>query len=110
MDKKKIFTFAALSLGLLVLLISATRPSVDNAWLLIAFFITYYSSIFFGILALGVFLKFSVERMRRIALVAASVITAVQVLVTFQALRPVELALIVSVLILTGWYVSRAKS
>ncbi len=109
MNKRRVYIAAAASLALLLSLISFTRPNIDNAWLLIIFFIAYYASLFLGVLSLGLFLKLSQKRVRVLAMVVASVTTAMQLLVTFQALRLIELVLITSVLIIAGWYVSKAR-
>lgn len=109
MNKRRTYVAAAISLGLLLCLLGFTRPNIDNAWLIIIFFSVYYAAIFFGVLGVGFFLKFSSKKVRQVAVGLASLVTAMQLLITFQALRPLELLLITSVLIIAGWYISKAR-
>lgn len=109
---KKTITFALTLLCLLsmMMLIGFTRPSIDSGWLIILFFILLFGFIVFGLRSVVNFLGYGSKKITKMVFIAACIVVSAQILVTFQALRPIELLLISSVMGLAGWYVSRAKS
>lgn len=110
MNNKTTLILTLACLAAMTMLIGSTSPSIDSGWLIILFFILLFGFIFFGLRSIGNFLGYTSKKIAKIAFISACIAVSAQILITFQALRPVELLLIASVLGLAGWYVSRAKS
>lgn len=110
MNKKTTFTLTFISFIVLMLLIGFTSPSISSGWLIVIFFIFLFGFILFGLQSVGHYLGYSSKKVTKLSFITACVAVSAQILLTFQALRPVELVLISSVLVVAGWYVSRAKS
>lgn len=110
MNKKTTYSLNLLCLISMIVLIGLTTPSVASGWLIILFFICLFGFIVFGLKSVALFLGYKSKKVTKLIFVAACIAVSAQILITFQALRPVELVLISLVLGLAGWYVSRAKS
>lgn len=111
MNKKTTaFALALICLMATMILIGFTAPSIDSGWLIVLFFIFLFGFILFGLRSVGHYLGYNSKQLSKVVFIATCIIVSAQILITFQALRPVELLLISSVLGSVGWYVSRAKS
>ena len=110
MNKKITQTLTAICLLAIVSLLGFTEPSVSSGWVIVVFFIVYFGFLFFGLQSIGIFLNINSKKTKKISFMTTCIVVSAQVLITFQALRPIELILISSLLVLTGWYISRAKS
>lgn len=110
MNKKLPLFITLFCIVALLSLLGFSQPSISSGWLIVAFFILYFGLIYFGLQSIGIFIGINSKKTKRISFVASCVVISAQILVTFQALRPIELILISSVLGLTGWYISRSKS
>ncbi len=86
-----------------------TRPSVEAPWILILFFSAYFMAVYLIGIYVMKFLQFQ-SKSRLVAAIIASSLTTLQILLTFKALRPLEVLLMVAVISLGAWYFSQAKS
>lgn len=109
MNKKNSKTILFVCAVTILSLVTLSKPSISSGWSIVFFFIALFGLIFYGSVVIGGFVGIGEKRIKRIALLIACIIIAGQILVTFQALRPIELILISSVFCLIGWYASRAR-
>ena len=110
MNKKLPLLLSTLCLVTIMSILGFSKPSISSGWLIVTFFILYFGFIFFGLQSIGYLLGINSKKTKKISFIAACIVVSAQILITFQALRPIELILISSVLGITGWYISRAKS
>jgi len=110
MNKKTAFILSLICLVAIMFIFGFSKPSIDSGWLIIVFFILHFGFTLFIIQSIGYFIGLEPKKLKKLAFIAACIISSGQILITFQALRPIELILISSVLGLIGWYTSKAKS
>jgi len=110
MNKKTTLTLTLICFVATMALIGFSSPSIDSGWVIIIFFLFLFGLILFGLQSVANFLGYYSNRLAKVVFIATCIVVSAQILITFQALRPIELVLISSLLGSVGWYVSRAKS
>lgn len=106
--------FASISLvafiGLLVL-VTATSPSIRFAGVIFIYFVLLAIFLFFGLLAIFGFLGIlGRSRSRFYAGFITSFMVLLQLLATFRALRMVETLLLALTFLTVGWFMSKRNS
>ena len=110
MNKKTQLILSLICLVAILFLIGFTKPSINSGWLIVVFFVFHFGFTLFSLQSIGYFIGLDAKRLKKVAFITTCIISSGQILITFQALRPIELILISSVLGLIGWYTSKAKS
>ena len=107
MKMKRVLPVFISLLGICILM-TLTRPSLDSFITIFLFFALLYALLFFGAQLILLFLKFH-RNARIAAALFAGFCTGIQVLLTFKALRILDLMLIGAVVGLVTWYVAKVR-